>query len=210
MRLVHSPPPPSAAGEKPLGQSLDPSPPLTGRSGPAAPQRTSRRVLHRPATGRSTHKGEGGGRAVSLALHPRADNGGSPPEPAAAVAVRTRPRQAGGGGGAPVPRSSPPCHHQALPLGWRTTVATASPCGSDGLLSAVRGRQRSWQEGPEFIRGCRSRPPPPPGRAGPCQRDVPPRRPVHREIAGRGGQRNRSPAGSRRSWPAQPGALLGS
>lgn len=128
MRSVHSPPPPAAAGEKPPGQRLDASPPLTGRSGPpAAPQRASRRAHT---------KARAGGRAGSAAPSRRADNDRAP------AALRERPPLPGGGARAP---QLPP-RHQAQPLGREPQPFPGSR-GNAALLAAVRRGRGAGRRG---------------------------------------------------------------
>lgn len=180
MRSVHSPPPPAAAGEKPPGQRLDASPPLTGRSGPpAAPQRASRRAHT---------KARAGGRAGSAAPSRRADNDRAP------AALRERPPLPGGGARAP---QLPP-RHQAQPLGREPQPFPGSR-GNVALLAAVRRGRGAGRRGSRLsaAAGAAHRP----HRAGPGRAEGGAASPHGAVLTGGGGGR---PEGDPRGAPVLP------
>lgn len=160
-------------------------PRLTERRGPrAAPQRASRRAPRRPAPA-GAHKGEGGRRAGSAALRPRADNGGArrslPPPPPCERGRGSRRRRAR------APQLPAPRRQASLSAGEQPQPPPRSQ-GSAALLPAVQRGQRRRREGPPVyatatgaahrLRRAGQ------GWAGPGE--APPRRPVRRGSAGRG------------------------
>lgn len=212
MRSVHSPPPPAAAGEKPPGHRLGPSPPLTERrASRAAPQRASRRAPRRPAAGRSTQR-RGWGACGQRCPPPAGRQWGSPAEAPAAAAVRVRPRQPEAARPCPAapapppPGAAPPLESSRRSLRPNGTAALLSSPPSSGD-SGTGGRGRPFmprpQEPPTASAG--------PGRAGlgwAGPGEVPPRRPV---LRGSGGERDPlwggsagNFEGSRRGGPVCP------
>lgn len=190
MRSVHSPPPPAAAGEKPPGHGLGPSPPVSERHGPcAAPQRASRRAPRRRRRPQHTKARLGGVRAAQPSA--RGQTMGKPG--GASRRCRRASEAAAAGGGSPVPRSSRPAAARSSPSAGEQPQPPPGSQGSAALLPAVQRGQQHRREGPPVyatatgaahrLRRAGQ------GWAGPGE--APPHRPVRRGSAGRGGSRSR-------------------